>query len=1027
MFGVTAHAKVTAISHTAAGAGQLWYRVTGSSGVGNMQVAYRVGAGNEGVRRVRFVGQGATANLLGFRPGALVTEPMDFLHIELAFSGRHLTRGVKTQRSRLARVPAAPIRNVIQRALARAGLEPATVFASRDAAAWWSAIERAGAGDRSVSFLTAAGALRAAARAAAEVTPEELHRALGGHARAVASTPVDTRRRPDAVTALLADTATWEAVDDAPLGEQVWSQAAEAAGRHVPVGNAGYELTLTVPKSISLHALTGGPDNADAWFEVMETAATKALEQLIEEAGFCSTGHRGDGQEVRIVPAEGWAGFIATEISSRAGDPHLHVHCTLPNVLVGRDGVVRTMADGGRELILNAPRFAAWGQAHVIAEARARRLLDDAWFDPESWQWQVGGFSDDTIAAFSRGRQRVLAGLADADDGRPVTARARSRRDRAVKPAVAGAKNADQPSWTQLAATVGHRARQLGLDLEIERNGTGPGRLQPHQWTDDDWVALVTQVACEHDSTATLAKVRALVDLAAAELPSEERLRITRLVLDRGFVRGDESHDRGMRTGGQAWVSQRALAAEQWLLDTVGQQSPTVLPGDGLAWQAYQGLAAQSTAMGWQLTGEQVRAAHAIARGTERITLIAGVAGSGKTTVLQAAQLALEADRRRMLVVSTATIAAAKAGHESGAPWMNITALRHAMAAGAPPRVSVIVVDEASMADVVSIQRIAAWCIDTGTRLVLQGDPAQLGAVAAGDAFTVLCRAYPEQVLRLTTNMRQRTEDGQVIAQALHAGDVATAWARLGDAGAVLVARNREHKLTLLAGLVTDQIAAHGASAVSCDAVTNAEVDELNERIHDRLVDRAVIDPATVRTYRTPSGDMRLGEGTELRFTRPIAMHRGETKLARGARAVVVEAGRERIRVRTADGTEHSITPRTLLAHAGYGYVGTTHKVQGQTSEVHIASIDPRKDRQSLYVTATRAREHTILVADARDWLNPAEMARAYTWPTSQLDDEVMDRIRTHLEGRAPVVDSPSSHLRPALGSPLPPGHGIAG
>jgi hypothetical protein len=275
--------------------------------------------------------------------------------------------------------------------------------------------------------------------------------------------------------------------------------------------------------------------------------------------------------------------------------------------------------------------------------------------------------------------------------------------------------------------------------------------------------------------------------------------------------------------------------------------------------------------------------------------------------------------------------------------------------------------------------------------------------------------------------MRQRTDDGQVIAQALHSGDVATAWARLGDIGAVLVARNREHKLTLLAGLVADQIATHGPGAVTCDAVTNAEVDDLNERIHDRLVDRGLVVPATVRAYRTPSGDLRMGHGTVLRVATPIAASRGDGALARGDRLTVVEAGRERIRVRTAEGAERSITPRTLLAHTGYGYAGTTHKVQGQTSEVHIASIDPRKDRQSLYVTATRARERTILVADARDWLNPSEMARAYTWPASQLDDEVMDRIRTHLEGRAPVIDSPTSHLRPAWASPVQPGHGIAG
>ena len=84
---MTAHAKVTTIAHTVAGMGQVWYRVTGSTGVANVQVAYRAGVGAEDCRRVRFVGAGATAELVGFRPGDLVTEPVDFLHIGQAFTG----------------------------------------------------------------------------------------------------------------------------------------------------------------------------------------------------------------------------------------------------------------------------------------------------------------------------------------------------------------------------------------------------------------------------------------------------------------------------------------------------------------------------------------------------------------------------------------------------------------------------------------------------------------------------------------------------------------------------------------------------------------------------------------------------------------------------------------------------------------------------------------------------------------------------------------------------------------------------
>lgn len=1014
---MSTHAKVTTIAHTAAGMSQVWYRVTGQVGVVSVQVAYRSGSSTASVRRVRFVGAGGTADLLGFRPGELVIAEADLALIERSFSGDHLSHGVKTQRSKLARVPAGPIRDVVVAALARAGMEPESVFTSRDACNWWQAIDRAGVRGRSVSFLSAAGVLRVAARAGAEVTADELHEALGTHLRSIAAGPVDPRRRRDAVTSLLFADELPAETSNAEMGEQVWSAAGAAAGKHEPVGNAGYEVTLTLPKSISLFALSGEPRDADAWFDAMEAGATRALEAMMAEAGFCSTGHRGDGEDVRIMPADGWAGFIATEISSRAGDPHLHVHCTLPNVLVGRDGLVRTMADGGRELVVNASRFAAWGQAFVIDEAKQRGLIDEAWFDPFSWQWQVGGFSDDTVTAFSRGRQGVLAEIDESEDERAITSRTRARRDRAAKSRVSGAKADEQPSWRQLNAMIANRAASLGLDIEAERAGNGMQSTQPGQWDDATWIACILQVACEHDSTASLARIRALVDLAGAELPAEERLRITRMVLDQGFVRGHESRDLGMKTGGQRWISGRALAEEQWLLDTFAGRCMMSMPEE-FSRPTITGLRASSSSNGWLLSAEQAQAVAAIVDGTAPITLIAGVAGSGKTTVLRAARVALESRRSRLLVASTATLAASTAGHESGASWSNLTALRWAIEAGTPPRASVIVIDEASMADVVSVARVARWCIEHNKRLVLQGDPRQLGAVAAGDAFSVLCQQFPDQVVQLTTNQRQRTVDGQAIAAALHAGDIDAAWERLSATGSVVVARHREHKLDLLADLVVEQAAIHGANSVTCDAVTNAEVDDLNTRIHDRLSASGQIDPTTVRTYRNASGDTQLGAGTVLRVTKPTA-GKGNPRLVRGERATVINAGRNCVHVRFDDGREQSMTPRLLLAHFDYGYAGTTHKVQGQTSAVHIGSLDRNKDRSSLYVTATRGRDLTILVADARDWLDTSEMAKALNWSSGQLDDEVLDRVRDHLSGKVESIDSPSQALTPARMKPV--------
>jgi len=1012
---MTVHTRVTTIGHSAAGMGQVWYRVTGSTSIRNSQVAYRVGTQDPAVRRVRFVGAGGTARLLEFTPGELVSTETHVEAIARAFSGEHLTHGVKTQRSRLARVPAPPVHAVVSAALARASLEPSAVFVSRDAQNWWRSLTNAAARDRSVSFLTAAGVLRAAARAGADVNDSDLHGALGEHWRDAVAAPVDVRRLGKQRGAQTeGDALDMAALDDVTLGAGLWSQASRAADRRVAVGNAGYELTLTLPKSFSLYAVSGDRALRDQWLDVMEAAATRALARLMAEAGFCSTGHRGDGEDVRILEADGWAGFIATEISSRAGDPHLHVHCTLPNVLLGRDGVTRTMADGGRELIINARRFAAWGQAYVIEEAMSRGLMGKPWFNLGTGQWEIGAFASDTIDRFSRGRDAVRDEELAGADGVARDSRGRARVTRAARRLAIVAKTDDQPTWDQLRHSAVRRAFAFGINLAEEREGTVTGGLtDPGIWSDEMWISYVARATCEHDSTTSLAHVKSVIDLTGCLLSESARARVTSLVLEEGFTRGHESRDLGMKTGGQRWVSTAALRAEERLKESFIEGLSFIRePGRSRATsEAIRGFGASN---GWGLNSEQSAAVAWIADGHDAITLISGVGGSGKTSVLAAAHRALAAQGRTMLVTSTATVAASAAGGASGAPWMNLTALRHAIDDKREIRADVVVIDEASMADVESVAHLARWCARTDRRLVLQGDHRQLRAVGAGDAYNILCAEHPDRVVRLTANRRQRTEQGRAVADALHSRDIGTAWQLIKDGESVLITHNREHKLTVLATTVADRITEHGAGQVTCDAVTNAEVDDLNHRIHDRLIEIGTVELASVVTYRSGSRERRIGPGTLLRVGRPTgAPAQAGSRLVRGERATVVEATRDRVTVAFGDGRTRSLSPRTVLAHFDYGYAGTTHKVQGQTSAVHIASLGPAKDLASMYVSASRARDETLFVLDARDYLTEAELCAMQTWDAGQFDDEVLERAQAALSRRVDRVDSPRESMRP--------------
>ncbi len=154
------------------------------------------------------------------------------------------------------------------------------MFTSRDAAAWWRALTRAANGDRSVSFLTASGSVRAATRAGSTVDADRLHELLGAVVRERVTGPILVRgRKTDAATQLDLRDLELETLTDIELGSRVWQAASDAAGKHEPAGNAGYELTLTLPKSFSLYAITGDPTDQGLWMDAMEAAATRALER----------------------------------------------------------------------------------------------------------------------------------------------------------------------------------------------------------------------------------------------------------------------------------------------------------------------------------------------------------------------------------------------------------------------------------------------------------------------------------------------------------------------------------------------------------------------------------------------------------------------------------------------------------------------------------------------------------------------------------------------------------------------------
>ena len=111
---------------------------------------------------------------------------------------------------------------------------------------------------------------------------------------------------------------------------------------------AGFDLTFSAPKGVSLLFALGDPELSLAVRRAHDAAVGQALGYLEREAGEVLRGHN---CTVRLAGD----GFVAAGFrhrSSRAGDPQLHTHVLTANMARGSDG--RWSALDGRQLYWQA-------------------------------------------------------------------------------------------------------------------------------------------------------------------------------------------------------------------------------------------------------------------------------------------------------------------------------------------------------------------------------------------------------------------------------------------------------------------------------------------------------------------------------------------------------------------------------------------------------------------------------------------------------------------------------------------------
>jgi conjugative relaxase-like TrwC/TraI family protein len=619
------------------------------------------------------------------------------------------------------------------------------------------------------------------------------------------------------------------------------------------------EVVVNGPKTWSL-AASLHPAVADAFDAAQERAAVEIIGWVAEHAT-TRVGPR--GRQVQ-VPVEQVEAAVVRHYTSRAGDPHRHLHLQL-NARVLAGGRWRGLHSVG--VVDSIEAINGIGHAAVMCDPEFRRTLaahgytlDPATGEVRELAPYAGAFSA-RASQIARNVDRYEAQWRrDNPDAEPGPRLRRSWDRRAW--AEARPDKVVPESGEQLAARWVEELHDLGF--------TPP--TAPTQPTDA--VASIEVVASspaaipiariDRDAVVELALVRLGARRSSwneADLRGEcERIVAEVGVIADGVVRRELAED----------LTARAVAASRPLLrrDDVPDHVRALTSGEVLAVES--DIVARLVERA-ERPSVPARVGRVVAQrglddgqrdvvgalfGTARLVVVEGAAGTGKTTTLAAASDGLENNGHRLVVVTPTLKAAQVAGEQVGCEAFSAAWLVHRHGfrwdddghwhrAGPDERDvqgslarllpgDVLLIDEAGMLDQDLMRALLVVADESGARVALVGDRHQIPAVGRGGAFDLAIRWAPDQArVELDTVHRFVDDTYADLTLQMRAGE------RSGDVFDALLARGQivihpsevERVAALTAAAVHDPHSAHAGPWFIAD--TREQVGLLNAAIRD--------------------------------------------------------------------------------------------------------------------------------------------------------------------------------------------------
>ncbi|TVR18486.1 MAG: hypothetical protein EA387_14435 [Nitriliruptor sp.] len=649
----------------------------------------------------------------------------------------------------------------------------------------------------------------------------------------------------------------------------------------------------------------------------------------------------------------------------------LHTHCVILNR-------ARTSVDGKWRALDGRPLLAAKTGAaavyHRVLEAELTRRLGVAWRERPEGLREIDGVPEELIEVFSTRRRAITAEVARLvaayEDRYGTPPPPAVRHQMAQDATLATRRSKREPSPAEALQAWEARARQQGTDLAaLPGQVIGRQESSSRSSTRDELGLLLERLAASsrasftrHDLLRAALDVVEVADRPAGGLRRDADQLVTRLLdtdlvlalhaedplqVGEPFLRADGTSV-FTRHARERWTLRSTLDREAWLLAIAAEPAAVAVETDVV----------DHAAARHRLGADQAAAVHQLLESDDRIGLLVGPAGAGKTRTLRAVVDAWEQGGGNVIGLTVSQGAAEVLASEAQVRAENTTKWLYETRHGRwqLPEKPLLLIDEASMVSTHDLVTLVAQARQAGGKVLLVGDPAQLSAIHVGGAFDLLAERHGAATL---TEIRRFTSSWEADASILLRDRDPAALDAYAMRGRIHGGRLEELETALFDAWKADALGTddHGVrETVAMIVATNDQAAVLGERARHALIQAGHVEAGP--TVQLADNLASVGDH--------IVTRRNDRRLTGTGGAWVVNGQTWTITqvlpgggvevARHGDGATLTLPADYLGQHTHLAYATTAHRAQGMTVDRAHATVDADTTHQQLYVAATRGR-----------------------------------------------------------------------